>query len=357
LLVLMSFRSQLLAAPADSPLKTHAGQIDAFLRSRTSPFPFSGAVLVAIDGNVVFTKAYGLAEAELGVPNTPEMIYLLGSLSKPITAVALMTLVEKQQVSLDDPICRYIQNCPAEWSKVLVRHILAHTSGVPDLFNAIPPAPLEGTRGAIDKAIQIATTLALDSEPGSTYAYRNFNYMLVGYIIEVATGKAWSDVLKASVFEPAGMVDTAYDDVWAIVPRRVRGYDIKDGILRNVVYKDYSAFAPGGLQSTTGDMWAFAKAYTEGRLLKPATVQAMLTPAVGDYGFGWQVKRFFGQPMFNHSGGTYGFSTHLAVYPEKHLVIVVLSNVESEPAKLTACNVAAILLTADRHVLSACPDH
>jgi CubicO group peptidase (beta-lactamase class C family) len=340
----------------ERPSLESVARVDAFLRARNSPFPFFGAVLVAIDGKVALNKGYGFAEAELGVPNNPEMIYRIGSLSKPISATAMMALVDQHRISLDDPVCRYIRQCPTEWSQVLVRHLLSHTSGIPDLFNATAAAPVEATRDAIDKAIHKTANLALDSEPGTKYVYRNFNYMLVGYIIEVATGKTWGDVLKTTVFEPAGMIDTAYDDVWAIVPRRARGYDFKDKTLINTDYKDHSAFAVGGLRSTTADMWAFAKAFFGGKLVKPATERQMLSPVLGDYGLGWQVKQFFGQTMFNHTGGIDGFASHLAVYPDQNLIIVVLSNIESEPAKLTACNIASILLTADHRTLDSCPD-
>ncbi len=341
---------------ADEPSSESVAKVDQFLHARTSPFPFSGSVLVAMDGKVALSKGYGEAEAELGMANRPEMIYRIGSLSKPITATAMMSLVEKHQISLDDSVCRYVRTCPASWSRVLVRHLLSHTSGIPDLFNAIPAAPVAATRDAIDQTITKAANLAPDSEPGTKHVYRNFNYMLVGYIIEVVTGKTWGDVLKSAVFDPAGMVDTAYDDVWAIVPNRVRGYDVKGGKLRNIVYKDHSAFAAGGLRATTADLWAFAQAFSAGKLVQPATAKQMLTPVLGDYGLGWQVKQFFGHRMFNHTGDIDGFASHLAIYPDQNLIIVVLSNIESEPAKLTACNIASVLLTSSTAPLTACPE-
>lgn len=338
-------------------LLASVSKVEDFLQTRESPFPFSGSVLVAIDGKVALSKGYGYAEVELGVRNNPDTIYRIGSLSKPISATAMMALVDKRVVALDDPICRYIRQCPSDWSRVLIRHLLSHTSGIPDLFNAVSSAPVEATRDEIDKAIQKTANLALDSEPGTKYSYRNFNYMLVGYIIEAATGKTWSEVLRTTVFDPAGMVNTAYDDVWAIVPGRARGYDRKNGTLRNTVYKDHSAFAPGGLRSTTADLWAFTRAFLGDKLLERATEREMLNPVLGDYGLGWQIKQFFGQKMFNHTGGIDGFASHLAVYPDQNLVIVVLSNVESEPAKLTACNIASFLLTSNRAPLDSCPNH
>jgi CubicO group peptidase (beta-lactamase class C family) len=346
----------LAALCADSP-SASIGKVDQILQTRKAPFPFSGVVLVSIGGKIALDKGYGFAEVELDVRNAPNLIYRIGSLSKPISAVAMMSLVEKHLVSLDDPVCRYIARCPGEWSPVLVRHLLSHTSGIPDLFNAVPAAPVHLTRDAIDKTIENAANRSLDSAPGTKHVYRNFNYMLVGYIIEVVSGKDWGDVLKSSVFDPAGMTDTAYDDVWTILPRRVRGYDVKDGVLRNTVYKDHSAFAPGGLRSTSADLLAFTNAFLSGKLLAPGTRQQMLTPVLSDYGFGWQIKQFFGHPMFNHTGGIDGFASHVAVYPGQQLVIVVLSNIESEPAKLTACKIASILLTPSHEPVDSCPDH
>lgn len=360
ILVLLGLLGSGKASPAaGSPLANdpkQAERVDAFLRSRQSPFPFSGSVLIAMDGNVVFDKAYGYADYELLVPNSPNTIFRIGSLTKPLTATAAMALVEKHQLSLDDPICRYIANCPRAWSPVMVRHLLSHTSGIPDLFGRVAAAPVEATREAIDKAIQSSPALALDSEPGSVYAYRNFNYMLLGYILEAVTGKHWGDVLQAEVFSRAGMTHTAYDDVWAVVEGRARGYDVKGGRIRNIPYKDHSAYAAGGLHSTTHDLHAFAGAFSAGRMVAPVTAREMLTPQHGDYGYGWQIKNYFGEHMFNHSGGIDGFASHLAVYPDRHLVIVVLSNIESEPAKLTACQIAAILLTPDHHPVTSCPE-
>jgi CubicO group peptidase (beta-lactamase class C family) len=334
-----------------------AQEVERFLVNREQPFAFSGAVLVALDGNVILDRGFGYADYELRVPNRPTNIFRIGSLTKPLTATATMALIEKRQLSLDDSVCRFVGRCPTAWADVKIRHLLSHTSGIPDLFKAVPTAPLGDTRAAIDKAIQSTSQLDLDSIPGTKYVYRNFNFMLLGYIIEIATGKSWIDVLQSTVFSPAGMTATAYDDVWAIVPQRARGYDVKNGEPRNIAYKDHSAYAAGGLRSTTHDLLAFANALVRGAIIQEATFQQMVTPVVDDYGYGLQIKQYFDERMFNHTGGIDGFASHLAVYPHKHLTIVVLSNVESEPAKLTACNIAAIFLTRDHAVVNSCPEH
>jgi CubicO group peptidase (beta-lactamase class C family) len=351
-----AFLSSQTPAPGAEP-NLLAQQAERFLLTRKLPFAFSGAVLVALDGNLILDRGFGYADYELRVPNRPDNIFRIGSLTKPITAAATMTLVESRQLSLDDSVCRFVAHCPPAWAAVQIRHLLSHTSGIPDLFNAVPAAPLDATRAAIDKAIQSRSQLDLDSTPGTKYVYRNFNYMLLGYIIEIATGKSWIDVLQSTVFSPAGMTATAYDDVWAIVPQRARGYDVKNDELRNIAYKDHSAYAAGGLRSTTHDLLAFAAALERGAIVQDTTYRQMSTPVLDDYGYGLQIKQYFGERMFNHTGGIDGFASHLAVYPNRHLTIIVLSNVENEPAKLTACNIAAIFLTRDHGVANSCPEH
>jgi CubicO group peptidase (beta-lactamase class C family) len=328
--------------------------VKAYLSHRTAPFPFSGAVLVTVGDRVLLDEAYGEADLELHVSNRPTTLFRIGSLTKPFTATATMALVEHDKLALTDAVCKYVQSCPTEWSSVQISHLLSHTSGIPDLFGDVAAVPIERTRAAIDAAVQAAHNTRLDSAAGTTYAYSNFNYMLLGYIIEVASGQLWFDVVRERILKPAGLANTVYDDVWAIVPDRARGYEFVNG-WRNVTYKDYAGFSAGGLLSTTHDVARFGRMFAKGLLVKPSTVADMATPRRGDYGYGWQIKHYFGRRAFNHSGGTYGFASHVAVYPEDDVVVAVLSNLENEPAKTTACNIAAMLFGSPPSSLSGCP--
>ncbi len=258
----------------------------------------------------------GLADAELDVPNTPELIYRIGSMTKPFTAMAVMSLQEADVLRIDD---------------------------IPDLFGELAAVPVLQTRAEIDRVLERSGDVALKSPPGTRYSYSNFNYMLLGYVIEVATGEPYESVLRRTVFGPARLNDTAYDDVWAIVPRRVVGYVRKGGDLRNANYHDHAAFAAGGLQSTVDDLLRWSEAFFTGKIVAPSTVKQMLTPGEGDYGLGWQTLLRFGRVMHNHTGGMTGFSSHLAYYPQDDVTIILLSNVEDDPVKTTAFDLAAIV--------------
>ena len=184
----------------------------------------------------------------------------------------------------------------------------------------------------------------LDAPPGAEYSYSNFNYVLLGAVLEAALGMPWEAALAELVFAPLGLRTIAYDDVWAIVPNRARGYSREDdGSLRNVEYDDHAAYAAGGLLSSAEELFRWSRGMLEAELFDAELVAASLTPIQDNYGFGWQVRAFFDRPVYNHSGGIDGFSSHLVHYPDDALTIVVLSNVENDSAILRACDIAARL--------------
>jgi len=316
---------------------------------------FNGVVLVAHDGVTLLREGYGLAEAELDVPNTPETIFRIGSVTKPLVATAVLRLVSRGVLDLEDRISRYIPNCPKAWEAVSVEHLLSHTSGIPDLFGRVASGPPEALRRLIDETFEKSRPGALDSEPGARYAYSNFGYLLLAYVAEGASGRPWLDVLQSEVLTPAGLTATRYDDVWSLVPGRARGYERKGGALLNSEYKDHGAFSAGGLLSTADDLQRFTAALEGGALLPPRLKERMFTPVRGDYGLGFQVTRFFDHAVRNHTGGIGGFSAHIAEYPSDRLFVAVLSNVEDEPVKAMACDLAALWFESDEIALDRNP--
>lgn len=316
-------------------------RLDAYLRHRPGP-PFSGVVLVARGDSVLFHRAYGQADADLGIPNDVTLRFNIGSVTKPITATAVLRLAQRGALGLDHAVCRYLARCPEAWRSVTVRHLLSHHSGIPDLFGELPAAPVDSTRAVVDAAAARHLGDTLRFAPAERYAYSNFNYILLGYVLEVAGKAPWPQVLKREVLDPAGMVHTEYDDVWRILPGRVRGYQLRAGEPINTRYRDHAAYTAGGLLSTAEDLLRFSRALSAGRLLADSTLRRMVTPGLGDYGLGWQVIRVFGRTLRNHTGGLTGFASHLAHYDDG-TTIVLLSNVEDEPAKATACDLAALV--------------
>ena len=171
--------------------------------------------------------------------------------------------------------------------------------------------------------------------------------MLLGYVIEAVSGQYWQDFLIERQFEPLGMADTRYDDVWEIVPGRARGYGVEGQEVVNIEYDDHSAYAAGGLRSTLGDLRTWHKAYVADHLIGSDLRQRATTSFLGNYGYGWQELELFGRGMYNHTGGIDGFVSHLAYYPSEELLIIVLNNRAREDAKATACDLAALAFEAE----------
>ena len=288
-------------------------------------------------------RGYGWADVENRVPMDAASILRIGSLTKPVTASATLIAVGSGELVLDDRVCELIPGCPTTWSPVTVRHLLTHTSGIRDHFGDLESVPVEATAAELARVLStLDPQEPLSSPPGEEYAYSNFNYVLLGVALEAIYGAPWEEVLETSVFAPLGLLHTAYDDVFSVVPGRARGYDRDDsGALRNIEYDDHAAYAAGGLRSTVGDLLTWSEAVFSGALLGEELTRASFTPFRGNYGYGWQVRDFFERRLYNHTGGIDGFSSHIAHYPEEDLTFIVLSNVEADSAILSACDVAA----------------
>ncbi len=330
-------------------------QLTQYLAARTLE-GLSAVVLVSHGDDVLVRAGYGHADYEAGTELGPEHIMRIASLTKTFTATAILMLAERGEIDLHAGICPYFDPCPTGWGAVTPHQLLTHTSGIPDAFGALDDAPVEQTAAELERVVSENTArLEPGTAPGEVYAYSNFNYVLLGYLLEKTTGLPWERFLIDNLFIPLQMTQTRYDDVWAIVPGRARGYDRVDGSLRNDRYDDHSAYAAGGLRSTIDDMHTFARAYFEGGLISEETRAAALLPYVGEYGYGWQVTRFLGRPVYNHTGSISGFTSHMAFYPNENLLVVVLSNVQNDSPPTVACDLAAIALAEPDHIGAETP--
>ena len=172
---------------------------------------FSGMVLVARHGRPLVARAYGLADREWEAPVTARTRFRIGSITKPFTSAAILMLAERGKLALDDPVCRYVSPCPAAWGPATIRHLLSHTSGIPDFTR------LEALRGGElreQTPAELASAVAghpLAFAPGTGWDYSNSGYLLLGMVIEKVSGRAYEDFLRDEIFVPAGMTATARD--------------------------------------------------------------------------------------------------------------------------------------------------
>ncbi|MDQ6787728.1 MAG: serine hydrolase [Acidobacteriota bacterium] len=322
-------------------------KVDEYMNAAVHVDGFSGSILVARDGQPVVSKGYGMANVELDVPNSPQTVFRLGSVTKQFTAMAIMMLQERGKLNVNDPACKYLSDCPAAWQPITVKNLLTHTAGVPN-YTGFPDfaktAVLPTTNAAMiaqlkDKPLEFA--------PGEKFAYSNSGYYLLGAIIERASGKSYADFLQENIFTPLGMKQTGYDVSARIIKNRAAGYARQGGEIVNAAYMDMTIpYAAGAMYSTTGDLLLWDQAlYTE-KLVSRKTLDEIFTPFKSNYGYGWSISKKFDRQEISHGGGIYGFATEIDRFPADKVTVVVLSNVEGAPAGRIAGDLAAIVFGA-----------
>jgi CubicO group peptidase (beta-lactamase class C family) len=329
-------------AQPDPLLAFYSAEADAILKPYVDANAFTGTVLVARKGDVLFEKAYGLANREWNVPNTIDTRFRIGSITKQFTAAAVLQLAEQGKLSIDDPVSKYYADAPASWSKITLRNLLNHTSGIPD-FTRLPDyetfMPDDSTPLGI---VQRVRDKPLDFPPGTKFAYDNTGYIVLGYVIEKVSGQSYADYIQRHIFEPLGMKDSGYDTRGPIIPHRAEGYYWKAGWRRPPYISMTLPFAAGGLYSTVGDLLIWDQALYTNKLLRAESLRQMFTPALDDYGFGWVITKDRGHRFIWHNGEVNGFHSMISRYTDDHLTIIVLSNDQVAPAERMASDLAGL---------------
>ena len=295
------------------------------------------SVIVVKDGRMVFRKALGMADLELGVPLQPDMVFRLGSITKQFTAASILMLAEEGKLSLQDPIEKFLPGYPTQGHAITVEHLLTHTSGIQS-YTDIPgwmttkiTAPMtvaELVDGFKKEPMQFA--------PGEKWAYNNSAFVLLGAIIEKASGKSYEAFVKERIFEPLGMTSSYYGSTEPIIPKRVPGYTADGDKVRNAGYLSMTQpYSAGSLSSSVDDLARWdAALYTE-KILKKASLEKAWTSYVlksGEatkYGYGWAVSKLRGRRSIEHGGGIFGFSTYALRLPEDRVYVAVLTNSDS----------------------------
>jgi CubicO group peptidase (beta-lactamase class C family) len=337
------------AAVQEAGSRELQSNVDAYMQAAVRHAQFSGSILIARDGVPLVSRGYGMANYELGAPNTPQTVFRIASLTKQFTATAIMQLQERGRLDINDPICRYLDNCPQAWAPISIRHLLTHTSGIPNFssqpdWDEVTSVQRQTRLGFVN----VFRDLPLLFAPGEGFRYSNSGYYLLGLIVERASGKSYGDYLQENIFTPLGMANTRLYDGRALLANRASGYDWSGNTFVVPEYaNETTAFANGGLVSTTHDLLRWDQAlYTE-QLLPRRALDEMFTPVRERYGYGWLIGDWFGRQTYAHSGSFQGFSAFIARMPSERLTIIVLSNSDRASATGVARSLAAIALGED----------
>ncbi|HEY9405550.1 MAG TPA: serine hydrolase domain-containing protein [Pyrinomonadaceae bacterium] len=337
-------------------------EVDDYVETRMRRLHIPGVSLAVVrNGRVVKAKGYGLANIEANSATTPKTVYEIGSMTKQFTATAVMMLVEEGKISLGDKLTKYFPDAPEAWSRITVRHLLNHTSGIRN--HVAVPGYLDIFRTSItaknfpsrDELLGEFYKLPSEFQPGETWAYDNTGYYLLGIIIERAGGKPYWQFMDERIFKPLGMNATRNTDTRPVVPHRASGYEWVNGVFENrPVLAPFVAFSAGSLLSDVEDMAKWDAALYGEKLLKKATLEQMWTPATtGDgalasfsYGFGWFVDLYHGRRLVQHNGGTPGFSSVIYRFTDDKLTVIILSNHSDRFLDQLAIDIAGIYAPA-----------
>jgi CubicO group peptidase (beta-lactamase class C family) len=332
------------AAPLQLPADFDAKAAE-YLAARVKVSHFNGVVLVAVDGQPVFRRGYGSANLDYDLPNTPGTKFRVGSVSKQFTDAAILKLEEQGKLAVTDPVGMYVPDCPEAWADVTLLQLMSHTGGIPEYTPKVSRTPGGWSRPyAPRELIDLMRDKPLDFTPGEKWSYSNTGYVLLGMVIEAASGSKYADYLRDTIFAPLGMTDSGVETGPGVLPNRATGYIPSQGKLVPM-YLDMSVFyGDGAVYSTADDLILWDRALAANMVLGPAATEKMFTPVKKGYACGWMVDRKFGQARQHHSGHVPGFTTQLARYPDVGMLVVVLSNADQFVVVPMADDLAAIAL-------------
>ena len=296
-----------------------------------------------------------MADLENSSRASSSTLFRLGSISKPISATAVLQLWERGKLDLDAPVQKYCPEFPQKESPITTRQLLGHLGGIrhysPDGKGDVPPDSARHF-SSMKESLQLFANDPLVAKPGTKFNYSTYGYTLIGCVFEGATSERFTDYLRKNVFEPAGMGQTRNDDFFTVIPHRTRWYHKdKSGVVHNAGVLDSSYKIPGGgIISSADDMAKFEAAILGDKFLKRGTRDLMWTSlktADGKetgYGLGWGIMDKFDLHILAHTGGQQGTSTTFAVVPSRNAGVVVLCNMDGVDVNQLAMQILRIAL-------------
>ncbi|WP_310833251.1 serine hydrolase domain-containing protein [Paenibacillus pedocola] len=290
---------------------------------------FSGSVLLIKNNKVIIAKGYNMSDYANNLPNGPETIHHIGSLTKAFTAAAVLQLQEAGKLSVDDPVDTYIKDYPHH--EVTLRHLLTHTSGTPE-YTRLPGFLNDlNVKVSVDELIAKFKDLPLEFEPGSRFSYSNSGYVLLGAVIERVSGQSYSDYLRGHIFTPLGMKRSGYLTKDSIPTDVAVGYSLLTPEVSEIAQPiDMTVpYSAGGIYSTVEDLYKWLMGLENGTILSRASWEAMRTPELNKYALGWAIPGPMGT-IYTHNGAINGFSSEIWRDMSKGTAVILLSNVEGD---------------------------
>jgi len=309
--------------------------------------------LVSRNGQIIYKKAFGMANLELNTPMQVDNVFWVASIGKQFTAVAILQLMEQGKLNLQDEITKFIPDYPTQGNKITIEHLLTHTSGIHNFSGMKDPEKKLALDCTPTEVIDFFKNLPMLFAPGTKWEYSNSGYFLLGYIIEKITGNPYSEYLEENFFKPLGMTNSLYANDTRIIKNRVGAYSQGENGFENSKSRNIThVYSAGAIQSTVEDFFKWHQAVHTYKLVKKENLDKAFTRyklkdgTETDYGYGWRLGNVYDSPSIWHGGLITGFGTMEIYLPKEDVFVAIFSNCDCIYPKDIALRLAA--LTAGR---------
>ena len=327
--------------------------IERALEDLVNQEQFMGAVLIGRGGDILWAKGYGVANRSMGTPNSPDTAFRIGSLSKQFTAATILKYVEEGALELDAPLSAVLSTYP-NGGRMTIHQLLTHSAGIPDYTRLPIYRPTMSQAVKLDDLLDRFQDLPLEFEPGASFSYSSSGYMVLTKVLEVVSGRSYTQTMAQEIFEPLDLENTGVETRRGL--DLATGYLKQGGELREAPFIDMSIpVGAGAIYSSATDLHRWMRALTERTILGEESIDALFQPHVqndggpnqppGAYGYGWIIDRDHERLRYSHSGDIAGFAAYLAYYPVQDLTVVFLSNVGTIPLPQVREELSALLFS------------
>ncbi len=325
--------------------------VDQLMNENFSDNAPGATILVAKNGKVIYEKAFGMANLELSVPLKTNHVFEIGSVSKQFTAVAILMLQERGKLNVNDPITKYLPHYPTHGHTITIHHLLTHTSGIVNYTNLDEWTKIWRQDLTVKEVIDIFKNEPMDFAPGEKFSYSNSGYILLGAIIENASGSSYQEFIENQIFEPVGMKQSYYGSHKTIIPERASGYQKNNEEITNAEFLSMTQpYAAGSLMSTVGDLNLWNEALKSNKLISEESKNLaqkdydLNNGESTNYGYGWMPNEVQGSKCVEHGGGIFGFFSFVVYLPTEDIFVAILSNTDYNNVSDIAIKVAAIAM-------------
>jgi CubicO group peptidase (beta-lactamase class C family) len=331
--------------------KQLTAKCDQLLSEQFKAGETGGTALIAKKGQIIYKKAFGMANLELNIPMQPDNVFRIGSISKQFTAVAILQLMEQGKLGLQDDITKFIPDYPTHGHKITIEHLLTHTSGIKSYTGMKDFEAISRLDKKPEELIAFFKNQPMEFAPGTKWNYNNSGYFLLGYIIEKVSGKPYPEYVEQNFFKTLGMTNSYYGSDSKVIKNRAAAYSKKEKEFVNAEPLSMTLpYAAGSLQSTVEDLYKWNQAIHSYKLVKKESLDKAFTPYVlsdgkkTDYGYGWSLGNIQGNPSIEHGGGIPGFLTMGIFLPKEDVFVAVFSNCDCNPPEEIATKLAALAI-------------